>query len=184
MPLLPLLLLLLLPLLVAVALPFSILQRYRVGTARRRGRRWKAALNLAALAFSCVVFIWVAAFTNFWDPRAFPYSLLGLGAGGLLGLLGLFVTRWEETPGTLHYTPNRWLILFITFAVALRLIYGVWRAWHAWGTHGPETSWLAAAGGANSMAVGAVVLGYYLVYHAGVWRRLRRRRQDSQWTGR
>jgi hypothetical protein len=35
-------------------------------------------------------------------------------------------------------------------------------------------AWVAASGAAASMSAGAVVLGYYLVYWAGVRRRLRR----------
>ncbi len=181
MPLLPILLiLLLLPVIIALALPFSLLQRYRSGTARRRAKGWVAFINLGLLVISGAIFLWVAALTNFWVPHAFSYSLLGLAGGGALGVLGLFITRWEASPGTLHYTPNRALILLLTFAVALRLVYGLWRAWHAWGTHAPETSWLAAAGVANSMAVGAVVLGYYFVYTVGVIRRLAAQRRQPR----
>lgn len=179
MPLIPLAIVLLLPLFIVLAFPFLLVQRFRVGTARRRGRRWAAGINLLMLALSCALFLWVAALTNIWVPRAFGYSLLGLFAGGTLGLLGLTLTRWEESTGALHYTPNRWLVLILTFAVAMRLISGIWRAWHAWGTHSPDTSWLAAAGVAGSMAVGAVVLGYYVVYMSGVLRRLQLHRKQS-----
>ncbi len=175
MPLLPLVLILLAPLVIVLMIPFSLLLRYRAGTARRPGRRWAVLINLGALTLSCGFFVWIAALTNFWAPPAFAYSLLGLLAGAVLGVLGLFLTRWEETPRALHYTPNRWLILFLTAAVALRLAYGLWRAWHAWVTRTADSSWLAAAGVAGSMAVGAVVLGYYLAYTAGIYRRLRRR---------
>ncbi len=176
MPLIPLALVLLLPLLLALALPFSLVQRYRAGVARRRGRPWLTAINLALLAFSCAFFLWVAALTNFWAPHAFAYSLLGLASGAILGALGLLVTRWEESPRALHYTPNRWLILILTIAVTARILYGFWRAWNAWQTRGVDESWLAAAGLAGSMAVGAVVLGYYFIYTAGVLRRLRGQR--------
>ena len=175
MPLIPIVLLLFILFAIALALPLSLVQRYRLGTARRRARSWVATINLLALAFSTVFFFWIAALINIWAPRAFACSLLGFLAGGLLGVVGLVLTRWEESSRGLHYTPNRWLILVLTLAVVLRLIYGIWRARHAWGNHGPETSWLAAAGIAGSMSVGAVVLGYYIVYTGGVLRRLRRR---------
>lgn len=161
-------------LVLVLAMPLSLVQRYRMGTARRLGRKWVATLNLVMLSFSVVVFLWAAAITSFWVPDAFRYSLFGLIGGGLLGLHGLVLTRWEKTPQTLYYTPNRWLILLITLAVMTRLIYGLWRIWHAWHTAGPDTSWVASAGVADSMAVGAVVLGYYLAYSAGVRWRLRR----------
>lgn len=157
-----------------ITMPLSLVMRYRAGTARRLGRKWVTTLNLLMVALSAAVFLWAAAITGFWVPNAFRYSLFGLLGGGLLGLVGLASTRWEKTPQALYYTPNRWLILIITLAVTARLLYGLWRVWHAWRTAGPETSWVASAGVAGSMAVGAVVLGYYLTYSAGVRWRLRR----------
>ena len=176
MPLILLALVLFLMLAFVLTIPLSIVQRYRMGKARRTGRGWVATINLVMIFLSAGIFLYAAAVTNIWVPNAFKYSLVGLAAGGILGLLGLALTRWEETPRALYYTPNRWLILFITFAVMTRLLYGFWRGWHAWGATGPDTSWVAAAGVAGSMAVGAVVLGYYLIYWAGLWLRLRRRR--------
>jgi hypothetical protein len=156
-----------------ITMPLSLVMRYRAGTARRLGRTWVATINLLMIALSAAVFLWAAAITNFWIPNAFPYSLFGLVSGGVLGLLGLALTRWEATAQVIHYTPNRWLILAITLAVTIRLIYGLWRIWHAWHVTGPDSSWLAAAGVPGSMAVGAIVIGYYFTYSAGVRWRLR-----------
>jgi hypothetical protein len=94
----------------------------------------------------------------------------------VLGCVGLALTHWEATPRSLHFTPNRWLVLTITVAVTARLAFGFWRAWHAWHSTPHGQSWLAASGLAGSMAVGAVVLGYYFTYWAGVWIRSRRHR--------
>ena len=175
MPLIPVLAALGLVLLLVLSAPFLLIVRYRVGTARRPARRWVATINLVSLLASAVLFVWVAALTNFWVAHAFEYSLAGLLGGVLLGLLGLAVTRWEPTPRALYYTPNRWLVLLITLAVAARMLYGLWRIWHAWRTTGPDQSWLAAAGIPGSMAVGALVVGYDLTYFAGVRWRLRHR---------
>jgi hypothetical protein len=155
------------------AMPLLIVLRYRAGTARRLGRKWIATINLVSLIVSAGLFLWVAAIMTFWVPKAFLYSFAGLMFGCFLGLLGLALTRWELTPQALHYTPNRWLVLLITLAVTTRLLYGLWRIWHAWRASGANESWIAAAGVAGSMAVGAVVLGYYLTYSAGVRWRLR-----------
>lgn len=175
MPVIPIILVLLLVVALVLATPFLLYLRYRTGTMRRRGRGWIANINLASLAFSAGLLVWLAALTTFWVPRAFSYSLAGLIAGSLLGLLGLALTRWEMTPRGLHYTPNRWLVLLVTLAVATRLLYGLWRIWHAWRAASSDGSWLASAGVAGSMAVGAVVVGYYLVYFAGVRWKLRTR---------
>jgi hypothetical protein len=165
-------------LLVVVALPalipLSIVLRYRAGTARRRARGWVATVNLVAIALSAGLFLAAAAVTSLWVPKAFLYGLLGLAGGWLLGLVGLALSRWEATPDSLHYTPNRWLVLALTLVVTSRMMYGFWRAWHAWRSTPDESSWLAASGAAGSLAAGAVVLGYYLAYWAGVRRRFAR----------
>ena len=174
MPLVPFILALLVVLFLVLSTPVLLLLRYRTGTMRRRARIGPAAVNLVLLLLSAALFIWFAALANFWVRSAFPYSLSGLSLGCLLGLIGLFLTRWEKQQPALYYTPNRWLVLLITFAVAARLLYGLWRVWHALRTTGAGESWLASAGVAGSMAVGAMVLGYYLTYIAGLCWQLRR----------
>ncbi len=173
MPLIPLLVALLFVCGLLFATPFLLFLRYRAGTARRAGRPWVAIINLLSFLISAALFTWIAAITNFWVPRAFAYSLVGMLSGCLLGLVGLVLTRWEKRAAVVYYTPNRLLVLFVTFAVGARMIYGLWRIWHAWHTTGHDSSWLAAAGIPGSMAVGALVLGYYLAYNAGVCYKLR-----------
>ena len=175
MPLIPIAVALLFVVFLLLALPLSLVQRYRLGKSRRIGRGWVATFNLVTMALSVGLFLCATAITSLWIPNAFIYSLAGIIGGGVLGLLGLSLTKWEETPRALYYTPNRWLILFITLAVMARLLYGFWRGWQAWGATGPDESWLVASGVAGSLAVGAVVLGYYLIYSAGLWRRLKRK---------
>jgi MFS family permease len=165
---------------VIVLIPFSIVQRYRVGTSRQRARGWLAALNLFGLAMSTALFLIAAAITSMWVPDALRYTAFGLAGGCALGVIGLWLTRWEPDHrdklgrAVLYYTPNRMLVLGITLVVTARIAYGFWRSWHSWraGLHGD--SWFVAAGVAGSMAAGAVVLGYYFTYWLGVRRRLRR----------
>ena len=73
----------------------------------------------------------------------------------------------------LHFTPNRWLVLALTIGIAARICFGFWRAWQAWKLTPGEQSWLAQSGLSGSMAAGAIVLGYYLMFWAGVWWRVR-----------
>ena len=159
---------------VAALIPLSIVQRYRVGTSRQRARGWLAAINLVGLSLSAFLFIAGAGVTSFWIPGAFTYAVGGLAAGAALGIVGLWLTRWEPSPDALHYTPNRLLVLAVMLIVVARLIYGFWRGWHSWQAGLNGESWFVAAGVAGSMAAGAVVLGYYLTYWIGVRRRIRR----------
>ncbi|MFN2447564.1 MAG: hypothetical protein ABR606_18505 [Vicinamibacterales bacterium] len=169
-------------LLVVALVPFSLVQRYRVGSARKLARGWVATVNAAAFAVSVAVYVAAAAVTSFWVTNAFIYTLVGVIGGAVLGVLGLWSSRWEVAPRGLHYTPNRWLVLAITLVVTSRLLYSLWRGWHTWST-GQETSWLALAGVAGSMAAGGVVLGYYLVYWLGVWWRVKRYRRERRVSG-
>lgn len=154
--------------------PVSLVLRYRAGTARRLARPWVANLNVVLLALSVAMFLAAAAVATVWVPDAFLYALAGVAGGTLLGVAGLWLSRWEATAHSLHYTPNRWLILALTLVVTTRLLYGFWRGWHAWRVTPGDESWLAAAGAAGSLAAGAVVLGYYLAYAVGLRARIAR----------
>lgn len=162
----------------AIALPLvTLIQRYRAGTARRRTRGWAALINVGAIALSATLFLTFSAMSSFWIPGAFYYTLTGICAGLLLGIVGLLVTRWERNGGTVFYTPSRLLVLAITLVVAARIGYGFWRGWNAWQFSSGETSWIAESGAAGSMGAGATVIGYYLMYWAGILRAHRRRAQ-------
>jgi hypothetical protein len=162
---------------VIAAIPLSLVLRYRAGTARRPARRWVAVINLVAVAISAAILLVVAAVMSYWVPLALHYAFTGLAAGCLLGVVGLWLSRWEATPRSLHYTPSRVLVLTITLVVMLRLIFGFWRGLHAWRSTPGDASWLAASGAAGSLAAGTLVLGYYFTYWAGVWRRVTQHRR-------
>jgi hypothetical protein len=164
--------LLLLPLMAIALMPLMLIQRYRAGTARRLARPWVATLNVAAMIFSVSFFLVASAVTTAWIPNAFSSALLGLALGCVLGVIGLWLSRWEATPRALHYTPNRWLVLAITLVVTARVLYGFWRGWASLRSGADETSLVAAFGVAGSLAAGATVLGYYLAYGIGVRRRI------------
>ena len=165
----PLLVVIVLVMLAFVALvPISIVQRFRMGTRRRRARRWVTTLNLAAVLMSLSLLLSAVLVTSRWVPEALPHALIGLTAGCALGLLGVLLTRWEAGGGVLQYTPNRWLVLAVTSVVAARILYGIWRTWDAWRASVEQMTWVAASGAATSMSAGAVVLGYYLVYWIGI----------------
>ena len=169
----PLLLLLILVPWVLIALtPLILIQRYRVGPARRMARPWMATLNVAAMAFSALFFMAGAAVTAVWVPNAFTGAAAGLAVGAGLGLVGLALTRWEPTAATLHYTPNRWLVLVVTLLVSARVLYGLWRSWMVVeaGVYGAPV--VLAFGIPESLAAGGMVIGYYVAYWWGVRRRI------------
>ena len=159
-----------------VMLPLSIVLRFRASSKRRRAWGWMVTLNLVAACFSAALLLVSAAVTNRWIPNALEYVLIGFACGFALGFAGLAISRWETTPQGVHYTPNRWLILLLTTVVTVRILYGFWRAWHSFQTTPAGESWLAASGAAGSLGAGAAVLGYYVIYWAGLQRRVRKHR--------
>jgi hypothetical protein len=156
----------------------SLALRYRAGTARREGRRWVASLNVWATSFSAVLFLSFTLLLSFWIGSAFRFALIGMGFGSILALLGLAMTRWENRSEGLFYTPNRWLALVVTLAIAARFIYGWWRATHSAGSIPTDHHWFMTASGTQlSLAVAAGLIGYYLVYSIGVRLRIARHEQ-------
>jgi hypothetical protein len=170
----------LIPAVIALCVPISIVQRYRTGTAKRPARVWVAGANTILVGVSVGTFLVTAGITNVWIPGAWHHSVLGLFAGLVVGAISVYLSRWEVSPRQLSYTANRWLILSITVLVAARIAYGVWRAWHAWHTTPEDRSWLAEAGLSGSMAIGALLLGYYFAFWAGIWLRASRHRRVLQ----
>lgn len=170
------LLVLLVPIVVIALMPLILIQRYRAGKARRQARRWSAVLNLAAMVFSAGFFLAGAALTTMWVPQSFIGAALGITAGLLLGAFGLAITRWEDNGRVLHYTPNRWLVLFITLIVSARVLYGLVRTLATARAGLSGSALVGAFGVPESLAAGGAVIGYYLAYGAGLlayffWRR-------------
>lgn len=176
MPLL--LLVLLLPLVVLALMPLILIQRYRAGTTRRKARPSLATLTVALMTFSALCFLAGAAVTTVWVPNAFTGAAAGIAVGAFLGLVGLALTRWEPTSAALHYTPNRALVLIVTFIVSARVLYGLWRSWTVakGGVYGMPV--VQAFGIPESLAAGGTVIGYYFAYGIGVRRRLRKWRNE------
>lgn len=169
----PLLLaLLLIPLLIIVLIPIALVLRIRRGTMRRQARGWVVTANTIAAMLSTTMFLIGALITSRWVPDVLQYSLGGLGVGAVLGFSGFALTRWESSGGVEHYTPNRWLVLTVTLVVAARMFYGVWHVWAAWQAGVEQIAAVTVSGVAMSIAAGAVVLGYYLIYWSAVRRRL------------
>jgi len=171
----PLLLLLgLIPIAMIALTPFLLLQRYRVGSSRRIARPWVATLAVVSMIFSAVFFLAGSALTSLWVPRALSYASAGIAIGVVGGLAGLVVTRWEATPRTLHFTPNRWFVLVITLLVTARVLFGLYRMAIAADAGLTGHALVGAFGIAESLGAGGVVIGYYLAYNLGVRWRIRR----------
>jgi hypothetical protein len=151
----------------------SLALRYRAGTARRQGRGWVTTMNVWMTSFSAVLFLCFTFLLSFYLGPTLRFALAGMALGGLLGLLGLLLTRWESHPEGFFYTPSRWLALLVMLAIAARLIYGWWHTMHRSAPGNQHWLW-SASGTQLSVAVAAGLIGYYLVYAIGVRIRIAR----------
>lgn len=155
----------------ALLLPLALLQRYRLGKARRRAVGWVVRLNAWLLLASAAVFVSSAWLLGHWVDAALLHASGGLGVGVLVGIAGLGLTRFEREPRGLYYTPNRWLVLGLTLVVAVRIAVGLLHAWQLWRADAQAMAWLSQQG--SLLAVGGLLLGYYLAYGWGLQARLR-----------
>lgn len=169
--------LLLIPLLVAAVfalwallLPFALLQRYRSGKARRRAQPLAVRINAWMLLASVPLLVFGAWVSSHWIPCAVTSALAGLGIGIVIGIAGLWLSRFEVTPRGLYYTPPAWLVLALTGLVAARIGLGVWQALQRWQVGAALPA--ALADHASLFAVAGVLLGYYVAYAWGLKRRL------------
>ena len=110
-----------------------------------------------------------------WIDGALLHVLAGLGAGVVLGIVGLWLTPFEHGPEGMFYAPNRWLVLALTVLVGARIAFGLWHAAQLWRGGAGHAQWLAEQG--SLLAVGGLLLGYYLATTWGIWRRLPRQRR-------
>lgn len=172
MPLLLLIPLLLVAVLLlwALALPFTLWQRYRSGKARRRAQPWVVRVNAWLLLASALLFLPSAWFSGHWIAGALAHAAIGMGLGVVLGLIGLWITRFETTPQGTYYTPNAWLALALTTLVALRIGLGLWQTLQRWHAAAPLPVYLADH--ASLFSVAGLLLGYYLSYAWTLKRRL------------
>ena len=154
-----------------VLLPVSLWQRYRMGKARRRAWSWLVRFNAWALLVSLLLFLASMAVTNVWWPGALAYAASGVGIGVVLGIAGLWLSRFEATPQGMFYTPNPWLVLSLTLLVAGRIAMGFVELWRYW--QGRESlALIPVLDHASLFAVAGLLLGYYLAYTWGLRRRL------------
>lgn len=156
-------------------MPLALWQRYRRGHGRRRAVPWAARANAWLLTASAAVLVLSTGLLEFWIDGALLHVLAGLGAGVVLGIVGLWLTPFEHGPQGMFYSPNRWLVLALTLLVGARVAFGLWHAAQLWRGRGGagHAAWLAEQG--SLLAVGGLLLGYYLASSWGIWHRWRRR---------
>jgi len=172
----PILLLLLLivlgvALLALLLLPVSLWARYRNGRARRRVQGWVVRTNAWLFALSAPLFLASAWLASLWQAQALRDGCYGLLAGACLGLVGLWLTRFEHDEAGFHFTPNRWVVLALILVVTARIAVGLWlAAGPMLGLDAPPgAEWLRVGGW---LGIAGLLLGYHGTYAWGLRARL------------
>ena len=154
-----------------VLLPVSLWARYRSGRARRRAQGWVVRTNAWLFALSALLFLGSAWVVGWWLPQAPRDALFGLLAGIAVGVVGLWLTRFEHDAQGYFFTPNRWLVLALVLVVLARIAAGLWlTAAPMLGIEdGAGSEWMKAGGW---LGIAGLLLGYHGSYAWGLRARL------------
>ena len=166
---------LLTPILIGALIAWGIARRVRRTFGRQAVQPWRIWLRIAVLTVAGG-FIAVASVLR--GPEMVEALLAGLAAGAALAYLGLRHTRFEVTPEGRFYTPHTYIGLAVMLLFLGRLAYRF--LYLANGANGmfagdPNGAAMYQRGPLTVVTVGifAVLVGYYVLYYAGVLMRMR-----------
>jgi hypothetical protein len=150
----------------AVFILFALYRRFRSVFGRQPLRPAKLKSRIAILAVVSVLF----ALRALHSPAMMGAGLAGLAAGAAFAWWGLKLTRFDVMPAGIFYTPNTYLGAALAAVLIGRIVYRFVALYPALQTAKAETG-SAFAGYTSSpltFALFALVIGYYVVYCAGL----------------
>ena len=161
------------PILVGAFVVWAVVRRLRRTFGRQRVQPARLWLRVGILI---VVGGLVATTSGTRGAEMLEALIGGLACGAALGYLGLRHTRFEVTPEGRFYTPHTYIGLAVTLLFLGRLAYRFLYLSNGAGANGmfaPDPS--AAAYQRSPLTVGifAVLIGYYLLFYAGILLRTR-----------
>ena len=163
---------LLTPILIAALVVFSVVRRLRRTFGRQAVQPGRIWLRIGILT---IVGGLIVATSVTRGAEMLAGLIAGFACGAALAYLGLRHTRFEVTPEGRFYTPHTYIGLAVTLLFLGRLVYRfLYLAGGANGTFASDPN-AAAAFQRSPLTVGifAVLIGYYVLFYAGVLRRTR-----------
>lgn len=160
------------PILIAALVAWGIVRRLRRTFGRQPVQPGRIWLRIGILALAGGL---VAATSVTRGVEMLGALIAGLACGAALAYAGLRHTRFEVTPEGRFYTPHTYIGLAVSLLFLGRLAYRfLYLQSGANGTLGPDPN-AAAAYQRSPLTVGifAVLVGYYVLFYAGVLRRTR-----------
>lgn len=162
---------LLVPILIAALVIWASVRRLRRTFGRQPvqpGRIW-FRIGVLTLAGGLI-----AATSVMRGPAMLEALVGGLACGAALAYLGLRHTRFEVTPEGRFYTPHTYIGLAVTLLFLGRLAYRfLYLSNGANGMPGPDPNAAAAYRSPLTVGIFAVLIGYYVLFYAGVLMRTR-----------
>ena len=163
---------LLTPILIAALLIWAVARRLRRTFGRQAVQPGRIWLRIGILTIAGGL---IAASSAPRGSAMLAAFLAGLACGAALAYIGLRHTRFEVTPEGRFYTPHTYIGLAVTLLFLGRLAYRfLYLAGGPNGMLAPDAD--AASAYQRSpltVAIFAVLVGYYVLFYAGVLRRSR-----------
>jgi hypothetical protein len=159
---------LLVSLLIGAFVIWRFYSRIRRMVVRQKFSRVRPWITVSIFPLLLVLF----AATSLAHPEGLATLLGGTAAGVGLGVYGLRLTRFENTPDGLYYTPNAHLGIALSVLLIGRLGYRAMQmsaaggaGWQQSGAFGP-----GSAGSPVTLLIFGALAGYYVTYAAGLIR--------------
>ena len=139
----------------------------------QRGRLGARVVLFAVIGAGLLASAWVA-------PRLGLGGGAGLLVGAVLGIYGLHLTRFDDTPQGLTYTPNRYIGFVLSALLLGRIAYRFAILASVRGQAMQDPNAMATLQRSPlTFAVVGVLIGYYLSYYGGLLWRTRQMRPAS-----
>lgn len=155
---------LLLPAGIAALVVWRVYSRIRRMVGRQRLSRVRPWVT--AVAFPLLVALLLLASRDY--PLAAGALVVGLLLGCALGWYGLRLTKFEESPSGLFYTPNAYLGTALSLLLIGRLAYRVVEVYAGRGSFLGDSGAFALS--PLTLAIFGTLAGYYVAYAAGLLR--------------
>lgn len=160
---------LILPIVIGALVLFALYRRVRRTIGRQPVRPRRMQLRIGVLGIVGLMFALVAA----RDMNLLGGLLAGVAGGLLLGWFGLRHTKFEVTAQGRFYTPHTYIGLAVSALLIGRLAYrflAVYPAMQA-ASRADQDPFSSFTRSPLTLAVFGVLIGYYVLYYAGVLRK-------------
>ena len=151
---------------IAALVLLALYRRFRSAFGRQRLKPTRIKLRIGVLGLATLMLV----LRGMHSMDFAAAGLVGFAAGAVLAWYGLRLTRFDIMPGGIFYTPNGYVGAVLTAVLLGRLVYRFQVLYPSLEAARAQTGDAFASfhGSALTVALFAVVLGYYIAYGAGL----------------